>query len=188
MAFCLSLLKTHWMTEKDFLKLLESWDYFELLLQELRAKPELLPSFMQLALNNDHPNGWRALYIADKVSDSHPEWMEKFVPDMIGSLKTERHHGKKRHLLKLISQNKVLDEHSGFLVDYCLGVFTSSGEPVANRVHAMQILYNISEKEPDLKPELLEIIQQQIEFHPTPGIRSRGNKLAKKLFQQINAK
>jgi len=174
------------MTEKDFQKLLESWDYFELLLQELNAQPSLVPAFMQLALNNDHPNGWRALYIVDKLNDSHPDWIKPYVPKMIERLKTENHHGKKRHLLKLISQNEIHAENSGFLVEYCLGVFTSSGEPVANRVHAMQVLYNISESEPDLKPELLEIIRQEIEFHPTPGIRSRGTKLAKKLFQQIN--
>ena len=174
------------MTEKDFQKLLESWDYFELLLHELNTQPSLVPEFVQLALNNNHPNGWRALYIVDKLNDKHPEWIEPYLPEMIERLKTENHHGKKRHLLKLISQNEIHTEHSGFLVEYCLGVFTSSGEPVANRVHAMQILFNISELEPDLKPELLEVIQQEIEFHPTPGIRSRGTKLAKKLFQQIN--
>jgi len=174
------------MTEKDFHRLLESWDYFGLLLQELNANPSLVPSFVKLALNNNHPNGWRALYIVDKLCDTHPDWIEPYMPEMIEQLKTETHHGKKRHLLKLISQNKIHLENSGFLVDYCLRVFTSSGEPVANRVHAMQVLYNISEEEPDLKPELLEIIQQEIEFHPTPGIRSRGTKLAQKLFLQIN--
>ena len=174
------------MTEKDYQKLIESWDYFELLLQELDAQPGQVPAFVNFALNNDHRNGWRALYLVDKLSDNHPEWIAPFVPNMIERLKTENHHGKKRHLLKLISQNEVQNEYTGFLVDYCMGIFTSSAEPVANRVHAMQVMYNISENEPDLKPELLEIIQQEIDFHPTPGIRSRGSKLAKKLFQQIN--
>ena len=67
-----------------------------------------------------------------------------------------------------------------------MNTFTSAKEPIANRVHAMQILYNISDEEPELKPELLEIIQHEIEYHPTPGIRSRGTKLAKKLQKQIN--
>ncbi|HPF52551.1 MAG TPA: hypothetical protein PK335_13300 [Draconibacterium sp.] len=174
------------MTEKDFQKLLESWDSFELVLHHLDANPSFLQSFINYALYNEHRNSWRALYIIDKLYDKHPDWIEPYVPEMIERLKTETHHGKKRHLLKLISQNKIHIENSGFLIDYCLRVFTSSGEPVANRVHAMQVLYNISEEEPDLKPELLEIIQQEIEFHPTPGIRSRGTKLAKKLFQQIN--
>lgn len=175
------------MTEKDFQKLLESWDYFELILQQLDADPSLLKSFTQLALTSENRNSWRALYIVDKLNDRHPDWIEPYIPQMIERLKTENHHGKKRHLLKLISQAKIDSMHSGFLVDYCLGVFTSSGEPVANRVHAMQILFNISETEPDLKPELLEIIQHEIEFHPTPGIRSRGTKLVQKLFRQINS-
>jgi len=176
------------MTEKDFHKLLESWDYFEIMLQELNARPALLPDFMKFALYTEHPKSWRALWIADKIFDKHPDRIEPYIPEMIERLQTENHHGKKRHLLKLISQTGVAPEQSGFLVDYCLNVFTSSGEPVANRVHAMQVLYNISETEPELKPELLEIIQQEIEFHPTPGIRSRGSKLVKKLISQINPK
>lgn len=174
------------MTNNDFSKLIESWDYFELLIHQLNSEPSLEPDFMKFALYNEHPNGWRALYVIDKIYDKHPDWIQPYVPEMIDRLKSETHHGKKRHLLRLISFHEIQAEDSGFLVDYCLGVFTSQKEPVANRVHAMQVLYNISEKEPDLKPELLEIIQQQIEFHPTPGIRSRGSKLSKKLFQQIN--
>ncbi len=174
------------MTEPNYLKLLESWDSFELLQHQLSEQPALLPSFMKTALYSTEPHSWRALYIVDKLYDRHPERIEPYLPEMIAQVKIEKHHGRKRHLLKLISQNSLSSEQAGFLVDYCLDVFTSSGEPVANRVHAMQILFNISEDEPDLKPELLEIIQQEIEHHPTPGIRSRGNKLAKKLFQQIN--
>lgn len=174
------------MTEKDFHKVLESFDYFEMILLEIEAHPRLLPSFMKFALTSQHPNSWRALWIADKLYDKHPDRIEPYIPQMIGQLKTEQHHGRKRHLLKLISQSEVDSGYSGFLVDYCLNVFTSE-EPVANRVHAMQVLYNISETEPDLKPELLDIIQQEIEFRPTPGIRTRGSKLAKKLFLQINS-
>lgn len=174
------------MTEKDHLKLIESWDYFEIILQHLDSDQSFLKSFIAFALYNKHPNSWRALYIVDKLYDKHPDWIEPYIPEMIERLKTENHHGKKRHLLKLISQSEVEPQYSGFLVDYCLNVFTSE-EPVANRVHAMQVLYNISDKEPGLKPELLDIIQQEIEFRPTPGIRARGSKLARKLFLQINS-
>jgi len=48
----------------------------------------------------------------------------------------------------------------------------------------MQILYNISEKEPELKPELIDVIENEMELHPTPGILSRGKKILKKLHEQ----
>lgn len=173
------------MTENDILALLESWDNFGLILIELNSNTALVPELMKVAIYSEHPNSWRAIYLADKLHDQHPELIEPYIPEMIDRLKSEQHHGKKRHMLKLISMKEIAEEHSGFLMDFCLNTFTSAKEPIANRVHAMQILYNISENEPEIKPEILEIIQQEIEFHPTPGIRSRGSKLIKKLQKQI---
>jgi len=49
----------------------------------------------------------------------------------------------------------------------------------------MQVLYNISEKEPELKPEILALIENEMENHFSAGILSRGGKLADKLRKQI---
>jgi hypothetical protein len=173
------------MTENDLFQLLESWDNLALLLNEFQSTTEHVPELMNLAIHSPHPNSWRALYLADKLHESNPEIIQPYLNEMVEKLKTEQHHGKKRHFLKLISQNNIPERFFGFLIEYCLNTFTSGKEPVANRVHAMQILYNISESEPDLKQELLITIQQEIELHPSPGIRSRGKKLLKKLQKQL---
>lgn len=183
-AFSLFLFERFAMTENDIFKLLESWDNFQLILMELNANPDYVPVLMKIAIYSDHRNSWRAIYLADKLHDTHPEWIQAYLPEITERLSLEQHHGKKRHMLKLISLNPVTEEHSVFLLDYCLTTFTSSKEPVANRVHAMQILFNISESEPDIKPEILELIRHEIELHPTPGIRSRGKKLIARLRQQ----
>jgi hypothetical protein len=52
----------------------------------------------------------------------------------------------------------------------------------------MQILFNISETEVGLKPEVLAIIELEMENHPSAGIVSRGRKLTKKLIKQIRIK
>ena len=174
------------MTEKDLFCLLESWDNFNLILLQLENQPEDISDLMKFALYNNHSNSWRAIYLADKIHEKQPDLIQPYIEEIIEQLKSEKHHGKRRHFLKLVSLNHVSAQHFGFLVDHCITTFTSAKEPIANRVHAMQILYNISDAEPELKPELLEIIQHEIEFHPTPGIRSRGTKLAKKLQKQIN--
>jgi len=71
------------------------------------------------------------------------------------------------------------------LLDFCIQEFTNGSEPVAVRVHAMQILFNISQKEPDFAGELIGLIEQEIEFHGSAGISSRGLKLLKKLKSNI---
>jgi hypothetical protein len=94
---------------------------------------------------------------------------------------TTKNSGKKRHLLKLISLNDIQEENVALLLNHCIDVFTSATEPVAVRVHAMQILFNIAQKEPDFSGELTELIEHEMEYHGSAGLTSRGKKLLKKL-------
>jgi hypothetical protein len=173
------------MTKAELLEIIESWENLELAIQEIGNNPEHLPVLMDLALNSDKPHSWRAAWMADKINDKFPHLITPWIEDMILALKKELQPGKKRHFLKLISLNEIDKKLQSFLMDYSLDVFTSGKEPVAIRVHAMQVLYNISELEPEFKPELLAIIQHEIEVHPSAGISSRGKKLAKMLNSQI---
>ncbi len=166
------------MNKKELFDLILSWENLPLLLHKLVNQPDDLEQLMELALYSSHPKSWRAAYLAEKVHDEKPELLIPYLEAIIRRLKTETNSSKKRHYLKLISLNKIPEKHRPFLIDHCLDCFTSAHEPVAVRVHAMQVLFNISETEPSFKPELLSIIEHEMELHPTPGILSRGKKLA----------
>jgi hypothetical protein len=58
-------------------------------------------------------------------------------------------------------------------------------EAAAIKVHAMQILYDISQKEPDLKPEVISAIELAIQ-EGTTGVKNRGRRMLKKLYKEIN--
>jgi hypothetical protein len=139
---------------------------------------------MEIALTSPDKKSWRAAWMVDKIHDQNPELVLPYIPALIEKLIDLKDMGKKRHFLKLIGMHEIPVESSGFLADYCLTTLSSS-EPPAVRVHAMQVLFNISEMEKDFKPELLDTIEQEMEFRPTPGILTRGAKLAKKLRCQI---
>lgn len=173
------------MTEEELFEHLNAWDNIEIVAATLLQNPEQFDVLMQLALNDPRQRSWRAAYLADKIHDKNPELLKPYLPALTAQLYVEKNASKRRHWLKLISQNNIQKEHIGFLFDYCIETFTSAKEAVAVRVHAMQILYNISEMEPDLKPEVLQLIEQEMEYHPTAGIRSRGKKLAAKLYKEI---
>ena len=174
------------MKKTDLLVLIESWDNLTFISSEVLAHPEYYPVLMEVALYSKHPKSWRAAYLVDKINNDNPDLILPYVDKMIEQLKLENHSGKKRHLLKLISLNKIPELQHGFLLDYCLNIFTSAKEAIAVQVHAMQILFNISEKEPQLKPEILAVIEHEMEYHSTAGILARGKKLAGQLRKQIN--
>ena len=173
------------MTEQELFEHLDAWENIEIIAASIQNDPTQFNTLIQLALNDTRQKSWRAAYLVDKIHDENPDLLQPYLPALINQLKTETNASKRRHWLKLISMNKISGEQIGFLFDYCIETFTSGNEAVAVRVHAMQILYNISEMEPDLKPEVLQLIEQEMEFHPTAGIRSRGKKLATKLYKQI---
>lgn len=173
------------MTQKELLEVINSRENLELAIQEIGNNPEHLPVLMELALNSDEPHSWRTAWMADKIHDQFPHLIIPWLDQIIRALKNELQTGKKRHFLKLISLNNIHKKHDIFLMDYCLDAFTSGKEPVAVRVHAMQVLFNLSETEPEFKPELLAIIEHEMELHPSAGISSRGKNLVKKLNTQI---
>ena len=173
------------MEEDGLLELINSWENLAFAIREIGNRPELFASLMEIALHNPEQKSWRAAYVVDKIHDNYPELIRPFIDPMIDQLKIENNSSKKRHFLKLLSMNKIPSKRFGFLVDYCINALTSANEPPAVRVHAMQILFNISEKEPELKPEILAIIEHEMEYHATAGILSRGSKITQKLRKQL---
>lgn len=173
------------MEKDDLLELIDSWENLTFAVREIGLHPELFSPLMEIALYHTAHKSWRAAYLADKIHDEYPELILPFIEPMIQQLEREKNSGKKRHFLKLLSTNEIPAEHYGFLVDYCINTLTSAKEPPAVRVHAMQLLFNISETEPELKPEILAVIEHEMEYHATAGILSRGSKIAKKLRKQV---
>lgn len=171
------------MNKEEIFELIDSWDNLEILIAEIGNNPEYFDLLMDITLNSTDKNSWRAAYIADKIHDNNPELIYPYLKTIISILKTLKDLSKKRHFLKLLSMNDLPKNQFGFLVDFCLNTLSSS-EPPAVRVHAMQILFNISETEPELKPELIQIIEQEIEYRSTAGIISRGTKILNKLRKQ----
>ncbi|NQU84731.1 MAG: hypothetical protein HQ541_03125 [Mariniphaga sp.] len=172
------------MTKEDIIEVIDSWENLAILIKEIGKHPEHFDFLMDIALNGKEKNSWRAAWMVDKIHDEYPELLQPYLETIILKLKSLNDLGKKRHFLKLISINVIPKKHYGFLVDFCLKAL-SSNEPPAVRVHAMQTLYNISEHESDFKPELIHIIEHEIEFRSTAGIISRGIRLLKKLRKQV---
>ena len=173
------------MTRKELLEIIDSWENLSLLLKEINKNKQQFELLVDIALRNPEPKSWRAAYLVDKVHDDFPELILPYLDAMIETLKTEKNLSKKRHFLKLISMNGIPEQHEGFLFDFCLKTLASE-EPTAVRVHAMQILYNISESQPGLKHEILAQIEHEMEYRSTAGILSRGKKIARKLHRQIH--
>ncbi|HBL76160.1 MAG TPA: hypothetical protein DD458_13120 [Prolixibacteraceae bacterium] len=139
---------------------------------------------MNISMDDKLEGSWRASWLISKIHETYPDQLEPWLDQIIDFLQKTTDSSKKREFLKLISYYPVPEEKTALMLDYCIRHFTSASEPVAVRVHAMQILFNISEREPELKHELIQLIEHEIEYHSSAGIKSRGSKLLRKLYRQ----
>ncbi len=172
------------MTEDDVRILIQSWENLALLVRYIADYPEHLDVIVSKAMDDSRPENWRAMWMVDKIHERHPKLVFPYLQALTGFLFTTQNPGKKRHLLKLISLNDVQEENMALLLNFCAKVFMNAAEPVAVRVHAMQILFNIAQKEPDFAGELIDLIEHEMEYHGSAGIASRGKKLLAKLYLQ----
>lgn len=169
------------MTENELLELIQSGENVPLISQHLKDHPELIETLMDIVLRDGEATSWRAAWIADKIHEIRPELVTPFLPEITQFALKTANTGKKRHLLKLISFHSIPENNLVELLNFCITIFTNPAEPVAIRVHAMQILFNIAMKEPEFSGELIDLIEHEIEFHGSAGLSSRGKKLLKKL-------
>lgn len=170
------------LNENDVRTLLQSWENLALMVRYIADYPECLDIIMEKVFDDSQPENWRAAWMVDKIQERHPDLVAPYIPAMTTFVFQTQNSGKKRHLLKLIGLYDIQEENMAPLLNYCVEVFTNAAEPVAIRVHAMQILFNIAQKEPDFAGELTEMIEHEIEYHGSAGIASRGKKLLKKLY------
>jgi hypothetical protein len=145
-------------------------------------KPGLFPVLMEIMLENPGRAGRNAAWVAEFCVDKHPEWLEPYVISLIEKLPHFKHTSFQRQATKMLAKRDLPEEYLGQVYE-CCSEFVMGNKPAAVQIFSMQILYNISQLEPELKPELIEIIESRLEFG-TPGFKNCGGNILKKLYKE----
>jgi hypothetical protein len=150
-----------------------------LIAKEIANEPKRMQDLWDFAIST-HEKSWRASWLMDKVYDEAPQLIIPYIPLMIQMIPELECESKQRQFLKLISIEPLPKAISGHFINRCFDLLISNATPVAVRVHAMQILFNFSQQEPDIKNELALIIREHMD-EGTAGFRSRGKRILKQL-------
>ena len=134
--------------------------------------------------NESPPLSTRAAWILENSCKRHPHFASTLLDQLIEILPEIKNHTIKRHLLKILSFSDLHEANLGRLFNDCLKLLESPKETVAAKAYSMQILFNISEIEPELKPELTIILETQM-MESSSGIKARTKILLDKLNKQI---
>lgn len=147
-------------------------------------KPELFGDLFEIFLRNEEPVSRRAAWVIDTVSEKKPDLLLSYLPTIILALPGFTHDGMKRHSLRMIDRSPIPAEQTGELMNICFEWLLSPREAVAAKVYCMDILYRLSQTEPDLKKELADSIEWRLN-EGTPGFRAHGVKILEKLYKEM---
>jgi len=128
----------------------------------------------------DHRLAWRSCWIIDNASADCPELLVDRVPEIIEALISTKDGSLKRHFTRILCRYTIPEYYLVVLVNKCFELLLPV-EPAAVRVFAMQILFNISLQLPDIKGELVSVIESLREEGGSAGFINRSEKLLRKM-------
>ena len=138
---------------------------------------ELINVFLKGPYRVTQRSAWPLSYCVEQ----HPELIKAHLKRiLLFAKKPDVHHSVKRNTMRLLQFIDVPKRFQGLVVDLCFTFLQDPKEPIAVRVFAITVLLNLTKTLPELKNELIPIIEDQMPY-ATPAFTSRGRKALKEL-------
>lgn len=147
---------------------------------------EAFNDIFELIYSAPHPINQRAAGVLETILRNHPEMVLPYLDRMIDTLKDFNVDGVKRNFTKIFTCTHFSEAQKGKVVNLCFDLLQDKKESIAVRVFSMQVLYNISQTEPDLKKELALIIESEM-LIGSAAWRARGHQLLRKIYSERKA-
>lgn len=144
------------------------------------ADERLFNQLFQFIFSGDQRWAWRSCWIIDNAAEEFPDLLADKLPEIIAGLSSTQNGSLKRHFTRILCRYQIEEEYLGVIVNRCFELLAPS-EPVAVRVYALQLLFNITLHQPDLKGELISVIESLLEEGGSAGFINRSNKLLQQL-------
>lgn len=149
------------------------------------SAPSRFKELMDLFCSNEYRVAQRAAYALMVCTDEQPEIILPYLGRLLKNLRKEGiHDAIKRNTMRVLQDIHIPKKHQGAVLEAAFGFLNNKKEPIAIRVFAMTVIFNLSKLYPELGQELKLIIESEIDEGALPAFRSRGTKILKALGKQ----
>jgi hypothetical protein len=138
---------------------------------------------MDLSFSRKQKVSMRASRAAIFCVEKFPHLIEPYLDKIIRLLPKDE--CVRKNFMKILAEIPLefTEDQLGILIESCFEMLLSDKSSIANKAYSMELLYKISEIEPDLKIELISAIEEQIP-KGSSGIKVIGRRLLKKLYSE----
>jgi hypothetical protein len=141
----------------------------------------MFDELFKIVISNREPISRRAIWSLDYCIEKSPELLKNSQKiRLIEMLESFCHEGLQRHCLRILARYEIPESHLGKLINICFDILLNPKSSIASKAWSMEILYDFSLKEPEIKPELIAAIEFQKETK-SAGIKNKIGKMLKKL-------
>ncbi|MBC7383268.1 MAG: hypothetical protein H7296_09815 [Bacteroidia bacterium] len=124
----------------------------------------------------------RAAWPLSYVAELQPWLVQPQLAFICKLLDKPLHVAVKRNVMRLLQNFNIPNKLMGIVTDKCFEFLTDKNETIAVKAFSMMVLYHICLKEPDLKNELIPILEDLLPYG-TPGLKSRCKKILAALYK-----
>ena len=164
------------MNSKELAELLKSWENFVALLQ-VACDNSQIHLMVRFATDNSKPEYWHAAWLIDKANEQDKNLLTPYLPEIYASMKIIGNYSHIRHFLRIINSHPIPENEQMALFDFSIKLFTNNDAPVAVRANAMEVAYSITKLNPELSPEMVQLLEFVLEQYSSAGIRAKAKNL-----------
>ncbi len=136
---------------------------------------------MELVLNEEPVVARRASWVMSLSIEHYPSLAAPWLRSLLNLLSDDRvHSAVVRNAIRSLQFVEIPSRYRGIAVDRCIDLLRSVHSEIAVRAFAMTVLLNVVRNEPDLRGEVVLVIEPLLEFS-SAGVRSRARKVLKAL-------
>ncbi|MEZ5082113.1 MAG: hypothetical protein R2750_01470 [Bacteroidales bacterium] len=152
----------------------------------IEENPKLYNNFFDFSMIDNGVYGQRSGRVIHKLAEKNPEQVKPYISAIARKITVAKSEGLRRSFLRVLMDhyNELEEDDLGLITEACFRWVVADEKP-AIKIYSLEILYRISNLYPDLKPELMAVIES-IMPHESKGIKSRGRKMIKVLSKEIN--
>lgn len=144
---------------------------------------ELFKELMRLACLQQPPLCMRAARVADLCCERNPELIRPYLVKMVEDLPGLQDMSVKRIFMHILIRHSWVEneEAMGKLVDTLFKWLLDDVQSIAVKAYAMTILGNIAALMPDLKGEIIVVLEDTIPLWESFALQNAGRRMVKKL-------
>lgn len=151
----------------------------DLVTKYIEDNPEQLKDIVELVMGHADVIAFRASWVLEKLTERKNVNVNPIIPQIVSILNEIPLSGTRRTIAKVLMMVDIEEEEEGYVLEFCMNMLESPKEPVAVKANCMTIVFALIPKYPELKDEVLAVIEDQIPHHSI-GFKSRYNVLKRK--------